>query len=76
MAVGGELLNERPSEIRVGLDDEDRLAADARAWPCLWPARRALVGGDGWRTHTATTPGVPLRLAWCSSERKAVGGTP
>jgi uncharacterized protein YbjT (DUF2867 family) len=30
MAVGGELLNERPSEVRVGLDDEDRLAAGAR----------------------------------------------
>jgi len=67
MAVGGELLNERPSEVRVGLDDEDRLAAGAR---------RGLPDGDALRTHAAITPGVPPRLAWCSSERKAVGGTP
>ena len=67
MAVGGELLNECPSEVRVGLDDEDRLAADTR---------RGLADGDALSAHTAITPRVPLRLGWCSSERKAVGGTP
>jgi hypothetical protein len=30
MAVGGELLDERLSEVRIGLDDENRLAAGAR----------------------------------------------
>jgi hypothetical protein len=39
MAVGGELLNERPSEVRIGLDDEDRLAVGTR---------RGLADGDGW----------------------------
>jgi hypothetical protein len=76
MAVGGELLDERPSEVRVGLDDENRLAAGGERRPPLGPARRGLADRGAWRANTAVTPGVPLRVAWCSSERKTVGGTP
>ena len=35
MAVGGELLDERASEVCVSLDNENRLAAVTRSWCCL-----------------------------------------
>lgn len=48
MAVGGELFDERPSEVRIGLDDENRLAARAHRWTPLGPARRGPADRGAW----------------------------
>jgi hypothetical protein len=73
MAVGGELLDERPAEVCVGRDDEDRLAAGARCWCCLTAAD---AGGDCLCAHAASAPCVSVRVAWRERARWFEGECP
>jgi hypothetical protein len=76
MAVGGELLDERPSEVCVGLDNENRLAAGAPSWCCLLAAYAGGADGDCLRAHAASGPCVSVRVAWRERARWFEGESP
>ena len=75
MAVGGELLDERPSEVRISLDDENRLAAGVRSCCCLLAADAGGADGNCLRAHATSAP-VYVRVAWRERARWFEGESP